>query len=369
MESILSRRDYERYMFDEFIQNGYEIKVLDLTSIYNQDYNEDVEIYTIAKELVFSPSCKKEILEYISGVDQNTLIISLSRVNKNTLYIYNHFFKKGNKFGFIQLGTTPDVYLKFKKKSTRSLLRKLKNAVIKKIYGAHSNFYIVGSKADILKSKNHILYSKQSRLIHYNSLDYNLFVRNEKLDRNTSYKFKYVVFLDEDAPNHPDKNISGIIPVGKNYHSELNLLFSKIETKFSVKVIIAAHPRSHYEKIGNPFEGRQVVKFKTIELVKNSEFVLAHASTSISFAILYKKPILFLYSRNYHHTYIKSIKTNSEILSSTVIDVSSLNYRLPDSFEINNKSYIDFIENYLNFKNPQNLSLVKLIEKYLNVFI
>ena len=368
-ESILSKRDYERYKLNDFIKNGFNIQVLDLTSYNNPNDNEDVNVYSVAKEIIFTPSGKKDVLEFIKGIDHNSIIISLSRVNKNTFFIYNKILKKGNKIGFIQLGTTPDLYINFKKQILRSFLRKIKNKIIQRFYGIHSHFYIVGSKADILSSENHVLFNKKSRFIYYNSLDYDLYLSNEKLNNKKTLTSKYVVFLDEYNLNHPDNKITGIVPVGKNYYSELNSFFSKIESKYSVKVIIAAHPRSRYDKIGNPFQGREVFKFKTIDLVKDSEFVLAHASTALNMSILYKKPIVSLTSRNYHHTYIDSIKFFSETISSKLIDLSTEDYRLPNSFKINEKAYEDFHENYINYKNSNNLTLVKLIQDYLNTCI
>ena len=65
----------------------------------------------------------------------------------------------------------------------------------------------------------------------------------KKVNNKKRSTIKYVV-LDEYNLNHPDNNISGFTPVGKNYYSELNRFFSKIENKFSVNVVIAAHPRS-----------------------------------------------------------------------------------------------------------------------------
>lgn len=368
-ESILTKRDFERYKFNDFIQNGYDISVLDLTSFNNSDYREDADVYSIAKDRVFSPLTKKEILNYIKDIDQNSIIISLSRVNYKTFFIYKNLFKIGIKFGFICLGTTPDVYLNFRKKSLRSLFRKIKNKILQKLYGIHSNFYIVGSKSDVLNSSNHTLFNKRSRHIHYNNLDYDIYVENEKLNNENLLSKKYAVFLDEYVVHHPDYNISGISAVGKSYYSELNRFFSEIENKYSVKVVIAAHPRSRYDKIGNPFQCREILKFKTIDLVKYSEFVLAHASTALTMSVIYKKPIVSLMSSNYHHTYINSIKVFSETLSSTLIDLSSENYRLPNSLEINNKAYEVFHENYINYKNYNNLSLVKLIQDYINTCI
>ena len=64
-ESLLSKRDYERYSLNDFIKNSFNIEVLDLTSYNNPDYNEDVKINAEAEEIIFTPSGKKEILEYI----------------------------------------------------------------------------------------------------------------------------------------------------------------------------------------------------------------------------------------------------------------------------------------------------------------
>ena len=57
-ESLLSKRDYERYSLDDFIKNNFNIEVLDLTSYNNPDYNEDVKINAEAEEIIFTPSGK-----------------------------------------------------------------------------------------------------------------------------------------------------------------------------------------------------------------------------------------------------------------------------------------------------------------------
>ena len=62
-ESILSKRDYERYKLNDFIKNDFDVEVLDLTLYNNPNYNEDVNVYSFAKEIIFTPSGKKEILE------------------------------------------------------------------------------------------------------------------------------------------------------------------------------------------------------------------------------------------------------------------------------------------------------------------
>ena len=364
VESIVCKRDFERFQFNDFIQSGYDLNILDLTDFNNPKYNDDSELYFLLKDRTFSPKNKEEILNYLNIIDKNEIIISFSRVNNKTYFIYKKLKKNGNKIGFVQLGTTPDVYFFLKKNLLRLFLRKIKNRIIQKSQSIFSNFYVVGSKADILKSENHVLFNKKSHFINYNSFDYDLYLSNEKLNNKKTSTAKYVVFLDEDNLNHPDNNISGFIPVGKNYYLELNRFFSKIENKFSLKVVVAAHPRSDYTKNGNPYKGRKIIKFKTIELVKHSEFVLAHASTSITMAVLYSKPIISLTSTNYKPSYIKSIKNFSSTLSNIIIDVSDENYNLPNYIELNQNSYKSYFSDFVNFKNFNNVSLIDLIENY-----
>ena len=48
-ETILSKRDYERYKLNDFIENGFNIEVLDLTLYNNPNYKEDVNVYSVSK--------------------------------------------------------------------------------------------------------------------------------------------------------------------------------------------------------------------------------------------------------------------------------------------------------------------------------
>ena len=50
------------------------------------------------------------------------------------------------------------------------------------------------------------------------------------------------------------------------------------------------NPRKEYED--NPFEGRDVIKGHSADLVRRADVVLLHGSSAINYAILYKKPII-----------------------------------------------------------------------------
>jgi len=78
------------------------------------------------------------------------------------------------------------------------------------------------------------------------------------------------------------------------YYPLLCEFFSYVEKALALNVVIAAHPRSHYEKLPDFWQGRKVIRGKTDELVKDSKFVILHSSTSVNFPVLYKKPMVFV---------------------------------------------------------------------------
>lgn len=116
---------------------------------------------------------------------------------------------------------------------------------------------------------------------------------------------KYAVFLDEFFPFHPD--LEHMLGIKSNaieaqaYLDQLNRFFSYVETSLGLEVVIAAHPKSNYDKAA--FSNRKVFIYKTRELVYDAELVLAQGSSSINYAVLFEKAIVFLYTNTYYRRY------------------------------------------------------------------
>ncbi|MDY0142878.1 MAG: hypothetical protein RBR97_13390 [Bacteroidales bacterium] len=107
----------------------------------------------------------------------------------------------------------------------------------------------------------------------------------------------YILFLDIFYPLHPElkKLVPNCSLIAKEYQTKLNNLFDKLEKKYGMEVIIAAHPSSSYDL--DTFNGRNIIKNKTAVLVKYANYVIAHNSKSNMYAILFNKPILFIHSK------------------------------------------------------------------------
>lgn len=197
-------------------------------------------------------------------------------------------------------------------------------------------------------SQSHFLKRTNTHLIKAHNLDYNLFL--ESKPKNLIGK-KYAVFLDVYAPFHID-NILQNIPhpcTAENYYPNLNKFFDQLEKKFTLEVVIAAHPRSEYEeKYPDIFQGRRMFKHQTVDLVAHADLVITHNSTSTNFGILYKKPIIFLKdNKNYNNQWLSAIDLFAKELGKDSLDLSYFNLESVDFFEVNQVNYDHYIHKYI----------------------
>jgi len=167
---------------------------------------------------------------------------------------------------------------------------------------------------------------KESKIINLNSFDFERFIVSKNAEN--LIKEKYCVFLDEYLPYHPDFFMLKIKTVEPdNYYKSLNSFFKIIENKFNLEVVIAAHPKAERYVYENPFDGRKVFFNKTAELTKYAEFGVLHFSTSVSFPVLNKKPVLFLYTNSIKTVmpnYYRYISFFSETLGSNLINIDEV---------------------------------------------
>lgn len=135
--------------------------------------------------------------------------------------------------------------------------------------------------------------SSQPRTSVINHPDYNNYLKI-KNDKSRIIEEKYIVFLDIYFPLHPDLIINKS-KIGKNpdtYRQSLKIFFKYVENCYKMPVIIAAHPKSLYK--GDEFGNRKIIVYQTCKLVKDSELVITHLSTSTAFAILFNRPTVFI---------------------------------------------------------------------------
>ena len=138
---------------------------------------------------------------------------------------------------------------------------------------------------------------------------------------------KYAVFLDIYLPSHPDHPLVGMRAVDPAvYFTDLNRFFASVEHKYGLEVVIAMHPKARY--LNDEFRGRRLVCGQTPELVRDAEFVICHASTSVSYAVFNRKPVWTIYTdemvRLYAGNLMHRIQALSLSLHAPLLNVSRL---------------------------------------------
>lgn len=114
---------------------------------------------------------------------------------------------------------------------------------------------------------------------------------------------RYAVYLDQFAAGHPDFKFLGLEKLidPEVYYRLLNGFFTAVESQLGLEVVVAAHPKADYPV--NPFAGRKIFRSKTRPLARHCELALATHSTSISYAVIGRKPLLFFTTQDIKRLY------------------------------------------------------------------
>lgn len=132
----------------------------------------------------------------------------------------------------------------------------------------------------------------KARVVPIHHIDYDEWL-DTRADDGRLVSGRYAVYLDQFAPSHPDYKFLGLTtPVDPvHYYAFLNAFFSRLEKKYDLNIVIAAHPKSDYPV--NPFAGRKIARSSARALVRHCEFALATYSTALGYAVLDRKPLVF----------------------------------------------------------------------------
>jgi hypothetical protein len=322
----ISNFEKEKWCFDYLRGEGFEIQVLNLTKLLNKrlkfgnvnavghphnqalrdSFVHQVASYRELDCLVRQFSGDALFIDYLVGVSDITL---------KEERVFRVLKKHRARFTFLLSGALP--LPSPLAVSTSGVLKVLQSKVLKAVTSPGKLVNFFAAKVILLLTKHQILYSlptvvfggesdvlrsyikkrnfDATKLVRINSTDYDasvLFLR--KAGGELPGCKNICVFLDEAATHHPDFAILGMMPPdSKTYFSNMNRLFDFIEEDMGLDVVIAAHPRSRYESMPAAFGERPVIKDKTVELVASAKLVVAHMSTSISYAVLFRRPTIF----------------------------------------------------------------------------
>ena len=130
--------------------------------------------------------------------------------------------------------------------------------------------------------------------------DYSNYLRTS-LDNTAeiTHSQKFAVMLDAPGPAFPDDYIQmGRTPpnTAAIWYPALAKFFDRLEAGTGVSVEIAGHYKSTHPPIAACFGNRAVHYGRTLQQVRDCEFVITRDSMAVSYAVVFRKPVIFIYS-------------------------------------------------------------------------
>jgi len=225
--------------------------------------------------LLFLKKCK------ITRIDIFNPGLPIYSVEKKIFNVYENYFYKIKNFFF----------------STKYVFENSKILIKKFFFWNFLNLFI-NLKPDfiLVAGKKYLDLFKKSKIyiVNGNTTDYSKYLRIKNIKKIIKDS-NYGVFLAAAGPNFSDYLFwkTKMVDLYEEYYSSLDRFFTDLEKINKIKIVIALHPKSKKEKYLSYLGNRKGYYDRSLELVKNCKFVVTFASTSLSYALLFKKPFFF----------------------------------------------------------------------------
>ena len=387
-EIPFSRQLYSTWGIETLIKNNFHVEVWDFSSfLYGEFEHHEVLSVHHAKFKFYRFTNKSEIEDALSLLTRSDFVNCFIGFSYRTFFIYKILSKKNIDYSIPLFNPIPILNNKKIKKPKKlmSIIKKIivlkkktffdhiVNKIIRNHYGVcgikPATLCIAGGTASM--DVNQFPVDETTHILWTHSIDYDIVLQNA--GKNLSPYHGCAIFLDDFLPFHPDfAMINETAPITPEvYYPKLCTFFSYLEYNFGVRIIIAAHPRSTYEKLPDYFEGRPIIRGETAQVVKECSFVIVHASTSINFAILYQKPIIFLTMDAFNKN--EGISRMGEIIENMASQLGKIPHNLDDplsidfdkEMEIQINAYEAYKNKYIKKEGSQELEMWQILADYI----
>jgi len=376
----LTARDYKRFGVELLQSQGFKVTFLDITRLMNQEYlsNYQPELASYKNVMVFES--RKDILTFFEKNNKDMFVIIFSAVNWCNLFVYQALKKHKINYAVFHANAYPSPDFIMSNEHKTNIVNHIKKLTKIKNFNKHMVYQLLRMKMALFqKLPNYLLGIRPPQYVFAggfkslvglskrwgnvkkmwaHTLDYDLYLDIKLKDRLPLVTTDYALFLDEYLPFHPDCFVTGGPPIPyknpKTYYDHLNKMFDIIENKFGIPVVIAANPRSQYQSKPDCFNGRQIVKDATPDLIAHASCVFLHGSTSVNCAVLFRKPIIFLMPLEIENDgfYLPHYLALSRELNKQLLDMDMLqNIDIQKETQVDEKIYSSFVEAYIKTLN------------------
>jgi|GEM_PF-1894554 len=375
----LTTRDEKRYGVEFLSSKGYDVYFFDFTKIsWLSKKGNRVKIPDeIERNNIFEIYNMESLTGALKRIKGKKLIFASSVSDVKTKKYYEMIDKLGIPIFLTNVGGDhPADFMKITKNFNVREITAMLGDKIPRVFASFENFWMYVQDKCFRKPAvrpRKIFINCQRAYESYSSLfgeiddimvpihtfDYDAYVK-ARSKSTSNPENNTCVFLDENVGVNHKRLITGKTPSMRidrdKYYAAMRHFFDHIEKKTGLKVVIAVSPRSEYGKNYDIFGFRPMIKHKTAELVAESSLVIAHGSTSINFAVLFKKPVIITVTDELLDPH-KSIGNRITRAMAESVGTGRINIDNQDkveninfsSLKINNQLYDEHVRNFISF--------------------
>ena len=362
------KKDFDRFCID-ILNKKHEIIIIDLSKIINKRSNlvfikfKFNNLYEFNNFFDLYNFLKKNSFDYVIDDLNNSFYEILVRTFfilfkiKSIKYIgglkppilFNYVYGEQNQISKL-FEFPPKMLAYFKRKILTYVNQKLIKIVM-----------ITGKDPQNLEG----YLSNKIKKIYTHGYDYNYFLKMKKVKK---LKKDYILYIDQNFISHADFFIKKRHAfVSDNFYKNIEYFLKKISKANRCDFKIALHPKSVLQKSNFSQKAKCFLNL-TPELIQQSKFVLCHYSTAVSFAVLFKKPIISLTSIELDNVRAGSqIRSMSKILNTPlyILEKKDQNLKLENNYD--KSSYNKYLNNYIKHPKSNNInSWITLLNKIEN---
>lgn len=335
LKNPFSLRDYER-MGIESLRQRFDLSILDCSSwLMPQTVHSRETPPRICDEVV-QISSLRAFRQFVAKAPAGVAIDYVGQFSAQAILMFHVLKSAGFRIAVLDSGAFPlpqewrrvgfswqSIIYAFKSQLFSRALRKLGRVLLLKILpDQRPDMALVAGTSWLTDPR----FVGASVKIPAHSFDYEKYRRINADDMPASAP-AWALYIDESLPSHEDNSELGYdAPVSfERFSVALKQFFDLFEQESGMTVRIAAYPSARSDAYYKALFGdRDVVFGQTAELVKGAAVVFAHASTAISFAVLWRRPLAFLVSEELRSSwYMPWVLAPQSLLQAPLVDIDN----------------------------------------------
>jgi len=363
----LVERDYIRYGIKYMLDNTIAVDVIDAFDLFWPSKDRTtIQAVTDKVGDIYYVRTIRQLLNKLQSYEDPIRVVLITSVDRSFYQIVSQLNVYKIPVATIRVGAIPlpldsiggTFLIRLKVMFERGVVlggfKKMYHKIRSSLYQmgeqARLDFVFYGGAKALSQAPRIIKEAEHKISVH--TLDYDLLLS----DVSSSNRKPYILFLDQFLPHHPDVYLASDrhemvgVEIVDQYYACLNSFFSMLEEQHGCCVVVAAHPRSDYTGRDERFQGREVIRDSVTELVKHSKICVTYCSTAVNLAVLFGKPLVFIYMDSFNSILGGYTRAVAEAMAHELsgdfwlIDKEYIENR---EISVNKEAYLRYIDNYI----------------------